>query len=215
MSSTSLSALQIILRGTIAQAEALFQAAEMEIARLQTECDQIRADIVSYRYQLAPIARLPLEILREIFMECLPTTDELVDALSDEREDRPLVPHRANPIPAVLALVCKTWRIVSLGMPKLWSLLVANFRISDEFSQAELQALRLGVERSDAAPLTLIIFFENEGDGEYDPEGLVELLRSCSRRWHSVDWENPSDANGRSAARSPSPLPRRIHVGKR
>lgn len=76
-------------------------------------------------------------------------------------------------------------------MPQLWSLLAANFGIPNPFSQAELRALRLGVERSDAAPLTLIIYFEYARSEAYIPEGLIGLLRSCSRRWQYIHLQDP------------------------
>lgn len=49
---------------------------------------------------LAPIRRLPLELVREVFYCCF--------------DDHPCIAW-------VLASVCKSWRRLSLGMPRIWS----------------------------------------------------------------------------------------------
>ncbi|KIM39885.1 hypothetical protein M413DRAFT_446806 [Hebeloma cylindrosporum] len=65
------------------------------------------AEIKSLRSLLAPIRRLPPELLTEIFMHCLPR----------QRFIRP-APDQA---PLLLAQICAAWRLASISIPSLWT----------------------------------------------------------------------------------------------
>ncbi|KAF9442804.1 hypothetical protein P691DRAFT_630050, partial [Macrolepiota fuliginosa MF-IS2] len=77
--------------------------------RLESLCarrDEMVDQTERYRIALAPYKRLPPEILREIFVACLPETVHL--------------PPRTDEAPLVLTRVCASWRILALDTQELW-----------------------------------------------------------------------------------------------
>ncbi|KAJ7068769.1 hypothetical protein C8F01DRAFT_963465, partial [Mycena amicta] len=57
-----------------------------------------------------PVLTLPPEILSEIFLHCLLEPDQPVPKLNPERPRAPLL----------LLQICRTWRNVAIGTPRLW-----------------------------------------------------------------------------------------------
>ncbi|KAJ3765958.1 hypothetical protein EV361DRAFT_758512, partial [Lentinula raphanica] len=55
--------------------------------------------------------RLPIEILTEIFLHCLPTTYDIPPS------------SLATQAPLSLTAVCREWRTVAVNTPRLWTLL--------------------------------------------------------------------------------------------
>ncbi|KAF7357914.1 hypothetical protein MVEN_00837800 [Mycena venus] len=56
---------------------------------------------------MSPIRRLPLDILEQIFVACLPTHRNCVMS--------------AQEAPVILGRICSSWRTISLATPRLWS----------------------------------------------------------------------------------------------
>ncbi|KAG1813978.1 uncharacterized protein BJ212DRAFT_1432772, partial [Suillus subaureus] len=61
----------------------------------------------------SPIWRLPTEILSEIFLYCLPEDEHLVYA--------------SRQAPMLLTRICRRWREVAVGFPRLWCRLKVVF----------------------------------------------------------------------------------------
>ncbi|KAJ4480658.1 hypothetical protein C8J55DRAFT_428920, partial [Lentinula edodes] len=87
---------------------------EIEISRVQTILDGLqiqRAEVKSYvethRGLLAPIRRLPVEVLTEIFVLCLSTERYPVRSLREA--------------PLLLTMICRHWREVTFKSPSLWN----------------------------------------------------------------------------------------------
>ncbi|KAJ7915612.1 hypothetical protein B0H13DRAFT_393976 [Mycena leptocephala] len=57
---------------------------------------------------LDPVARLPLEISSEIFLQCLPALPALPEP-------------RAEGVPMVLLNICNAWTAIALSIPTLWA----------------------------------------------------------------------------------------------
>ncbi|KAF9042227.1 hypothetical protein BJ165DRAFT_1529669 [Panaeolus papilionaceus] len=82
---------------------------ELTLTALKRRYDDINRALSIHEPILAPIRRLPDDMLEEIFYHCLPTT----------RNPRPFV----SESPLLLTLVCKRWRYIALASPPLWSML--------------------------------------------------------------------------------------------
>ncbi|KAJ7138092.1 hypothetical protein C8R44DRAFT_547135, partial [Mycena epipterygia] len=99
---------------------------------------------------LAPVRRLPPEILCEIFMAySSPSTQARTPA--DEKKkisksDVLLVSH-----------VCTQWRIIALGTPRLWSDIAVDVFNWPRDPAPFLQVLRKSLERGAGHPLTLSV----------------------------------------------------------
>ncbi|KAJ6594527.1 hypothetical protein B0H19DRAFT_1225651 [Mycena capillaripes] len=85
-----------------------------EIASLQTAIDKLMEErdtlstyMEAHRALTSPLRRLPLDIIQEIFLACLPTHRNC--AMS------------ALEAPVILGRICSSWRTISLSMPRLWS----------------------------------------------------------------------------------------------
>ncbi|KZW00329.1 hypothetical protein EXIGLDRAFT_721864 [Exidia glandulosa HHB12029] len=83
--------------------ERQIQELEDQIASHRETITSIRADIAAKRNYLAPIRRLPFEILGEIVTYCTTDKDAAVQVLRD------------------MASICRTWRDATLRTPKAWS----------------------------------------------------------------------------------------------
>ncbi|KAG6856919.1 hypothetical protein H0H87_012169 [Tephrocybe sp. NHM501043] len=131
-------------RSSVSEVDAKIDAAEATLAQvvresqllineLQTQRDALERTISHTMAYLSPIRRLPVELLRNIFMECF---------------DK-------HPCCAwVLAAVCGSWRRLVLRMPKLWSKIRL---LTTQNSSAD--TIRLWLERSgDTVPLDIEIF---------------------------------------------------------
>ncbi|KAJ7704793.1 hypothetical protein B0H17DRAFT_864942, partial [Mycena rosella] len=89
------------------------QHLDAEIADLQKAIDKLtteRAGLDAYvdahKALISPIRRLPLDIMEEIFVTCLPTDRNC--AMS------------AVEAPILLGRICSAWRAISLSTPRLW-----------------------------------------------------------------------------------------------
>ncbi|KAJ7896297.1 hypothetical protein B0H14DRAFT_2292913, partial [Mycena olivaceomarginata] len=59
-----------------------------------------------------PVARLPLEILSEIFLQCL------VPDCTPRQSPRPMA--GARHLPMLLLNVCNAWCVIAISTPALW-----------------------------------------------------------------------------------------------
>ena len=124
-----------------------------------------------------PILRLPVEVTCLIFIFAqLPTIDDSEDDASEEDEE-----DEEDDIlmEVVVSHVCRQWRSISLGFPKLW----ASFSYEAETSvDAPLERFDTYVKRSAAFPLRILFDFQSEGD---DPDNvlLVEKAVEQAHRW--------------------------------
>ncbi|KAJ7751648.1 hypothetical protein B0H16DRAFT_1227134, partial [Mycena metata] len=77
--------------------------------RLAEEKTSIQQSLDSIVY---PILTLPAEITTEIFLHCLP--------------DKPVEPN-GSVAPMLLGRICRQWRNIACGAPRLWATLTTSF----------------------------------------------------------------------------------------
>ncbi|KAI0037223.1 hypothetical protein K488DRAFT_75528 [Vararia minispora EC-137] len=146
--SERIAATDAALQKTIADQHALIRTLQDERAKVQQKIEQARG-------YLAPIRRLPQELLRSIF----------------------LLGFDESPCCAwVLAAVCSLWRRLALSMPKLWSKirLVTN-------PTASADTVRLWLERSGSRePLDIEITLQVRREGHPAPQSTRLRPRSPS-----------------------------------
>ncbi|KAF7375597.1 F-box domain-containing protein [Mycena sanguinolenta] len=86
---------------------------------------------------LDPVARLPLEISSEIFLQALPTS-----------------PSEEQDIPTVLLRICHAWADIALDTPRLWTTVCIHFPCGDHFAEV----LPIWFRRARNFPLSVSIF---------------------------------------------------------
>ncbi|KAJ6594647.1 hypothetical protein B0H19DRAFT_1247304 [Mycena capillaripes] len=86
-----------------------------EIADLQKAINKLAAElrevlgalVEGHKALISPVHRLPLDILQEIFVTCIPTHRNCVVSSSEA--------------PVLLGRICSSWRAISLSTPRLWA----------------------------------------------------------------------------------------------
>ncbi|KAJ6581969.1 hypothetical protein B0H19DRAFT_893223, partial [Mycena capillaripes] len=76
------------------------------IDKLAEERDGLGVFVEGHKALLSPVRRLPLDVIQEIFIACIPTHRNCVMSASEA--------------PVLLGRICSSWRAISLSMPRLW-----------------------------------------------------------------------------------------------
>ncbi|KAF8881554.1 hypothetical protein BD779DRAFT_1788184 [Infundibulicybe gibba] len=104
------------------------------------------------------IAYLPVEIIREIFLQCLPGPCQLPPTSTEPR--------------LVLTHVCSAWRNVALDMPKLWTDMIVDLQYS-KLGVRGHSAISSWLFRSSPCLISLQIHFPAYGSSSRLFENLV------------------------------------------
>ncbi|KAJ7657750.1 hypothetical protein DFH06DRAFT_1197054 [Mycena polygramma] len=98
------------------------------IDKLAQERDGLGAFVKAHKALISPVRRLPLDIIQEIFLACLPTHRNCVMSAKEP--------------PVLLGRICSSWRAISLSTPRLWTKihLVRPSRPPPEAGSHELQS---------------------------------------------------------------------------
>ncbi|KAJ7359325.1 hypothetical protein DFH08DRAFT_408404 [Mycena albidolilacea] len=115
------------------------------IRELSAQRDRIQAYIDSHKALISHPRRLPVDILREIFIACLPANRNAVMS--------------AREAPLLLGRICSAWRTIALSTPRLWASLHAPLDYILEKESRKLAVIEW-LQRSGAAPMSLSVCFE-------------------------------------------------------
>ncbi|KAF7340437.1 hypothetical protein MVEN_01963800 [Mycena venus] len=103
----------------LARIEAEIDEMDAVIGQLKAKRASLKTAIDAHRALISPMRHTPEDVLREIFVACLPTTH---NALIDPSE-----------APILLGGICRHWRAVAHSTPMLWSSMhIPIIPISDE-----------------------------------------------------------------------------------
>ncbi|KIM83550.1 hypothetical protein PILCRDRAFT_428344 [Piloderma croceum F 1598] len=129
---------------------------------------------------VTPITRLPLEVLSEIFMQCID-----VDSF-DLHNERDLTP-RLDKAPLLLGSVCSRWRRVSLSTPKLW----ASFRLTirPKYQKNDVVLANTWLARAGTCPL--YISLGSVGSYQNSMRPLMEVFARHCEHWYDVHLSLP------------------------
>lgn len=95
-----------------------------------------------YQDKTPPVTKMPLEIMEEIFLHCLP--------------NEPHVRPNLAKAPLLLTNICSSWRSTALSYPKLWSTLAISLSTDNAARRSTL--LKLWLERSSHHPIALFAY---------------------------------------------------------
>ncbi|KAJ7646462.1 hypothetical protein FB45DRAFT_890525, partial [Roridomyces roridus] len=102
-------AIQSLIIGPSLRVHALddeIAALHQKLDALKEERDGVIAYVESHKALLSPVRRLPLDIVQEIFVTCLPDRNCVMSATE---------------APMLLGRICSSWRAISLSTPRIWS----------------------------------------------------------------------------------------------
>ncbi|KAL0573819.1 hypothetical protein V5O48_008127 [Marasmius crinis-equi] len=136
--------------------EAEYNSIQEEIAKLRARQDELDVLINQHSALTSSVRRLPDEVLKEIFIQCLP--------------DYHLPTRDLDEAPLLLTTVTNSWRQVALSTPALWNRIYIHLpSISEPLDagygarfQQRLEGTRRWLERSSSLPLSIFLNVELE-----------------------------------------------------
>ena len=204
--------IQDILKGPTSRLQELSTQLEQldeQYTQIQNEQASLLLSISKHRALISQVRKLPVDVLQEIFIACLPTTH---NAVMSKREP-----------PILLTQICSYWRNIAHATPQLWkSIHIAipcnapgMYAIESPNFQSMVQQVALRrseavlewIKRSASCPLDISLNqWENTpSDGFYD--SIMEYLIQFSERWRDVSFSAPYQALQLVAALPASKLP--------
>ncbi|KAJ7354544.1 hypothetical protein DFH08DRAFT_855203 [Mycena albidolilacea] len=158
------------------------------------ERNGLGAYVDAHKALISPARRLPLDIVEEIFVACLPTHRNCVMSASEA--------------PVLLGRICNSWRAISLSIPRLWARIhvvepqpdpfnrpTASF---DEKVAQRVQVIKMWLGRSGQCPLSISLESAPENsrpETEVSPAASVQFLRALvpfAPRWQHIHFTTPA-----------------------
>ncbi|KAJ7111850.1 hypothetical protein C8R44DRAFT_882897 [Mycena epipterygia] len=146
-----------------------------EVARMQgllDQCQRLRESMEAHQALVSLARRLPEDIIREIFLACLPSSRNAVMS--------------AREAPLLLGQVCSSWRKIAFSTPQLWSSLhvvVPNVSRLPQLTGAVDDWLA----RSGVLPLSITLAVSAACEpGSDNVVTMIDVLTKFSLRWKRV-----------------------------
>ncbi|KAJ6601061.1 hypothetical protein DFH09DRAFT_1126652, partial [Mycena vulgaris] len=139
------------------------------IDKLKAERESLAAYVQAHRALISPVRRIPLDLLQEIFMACLPAHRNCVMSTLES--------------PVLLSRICSSWRAISLSTPRLWARLHIveparrppfTLAFEEKFTQ-RLETTKTWLGRSGGVP--------DEGGRNF-----IQVLLPFAHRWQHIQF---------------------------
>ncbi|KJA16549.1 hypothetical protein HYPSUDRAFT_288912 [Hypholoma sublateritium FD-334 SS-4] len=163
--------------------EMALKAMRMEIsqltARLQALVDeerQLTEKVGPYRAVLSPFRALPDDILREIFLACIPT------------DTNPLVDPRHAPI--LLTHISRHTRHIALTTARLWVAIHVSIERCENRIGRQIEAVTEWINRSGICELSLSVHedVDSSTSPPHNTDELLKILTESSARWKKISY---------------------------
>jgi hypothetical protein len=160
---------------TISAAQADISRLDDEITRLHAVLDGLthKRDALQIYTHLhtalvAPIRRLPPEVLSEIFL-----------CYEDENN---VSPPRLNKAPLLLGGVCSRWRTIALSTPRLWNSFALTIR--PKYLKSDAMLAKTWLARAGTCPLTIRL--GSRGDYQNPMRLLMKVFLLHCEQWYDI-----------------------------
>ncbi|KAJ6456468.1 hypothetical protein C8R45DRAFT_1034563 [Mycena sanguinolenta] len=189
------------IRALLTEPTCRLQRLDDEIAELQKAIDKLSEErntlctyVDAHKALISPVRRLPLDIIQEIFLACIPMHRNCVMSASEA--------------PVLLGRICSSWRAISQAMPRLWARLHvvepqrgrfgAAHALINEKATRRLDIAKLWLERSGQCPLSISLQsgpnYDSPPDTPTSHTRSVEFLRELipfAGRWQHLKVTTP------------------------
>ncbi|KAJ7140790.1 hypothetical protein C8R44DRAFT_761888 [Mycena epipterygia] len=175
------------------------QSLDDEIADLQKAIDKLAEErasldayVESHKALISPVRRLPLDVIQEILVACIPTHRNCVMS--------------AREAPVLLGRICSSWRAISLSTPRIWASLhvVEPKRPRDSTSTSfdeklaqRLETMKTWLGRSGECPLSislLAISPRTSTASPTSPDTFLKALIPFALRWQYIHFTVPCES---------------------
>ncbi|KAJ7778382.1 hypothetical protein B0H16DRAFT_1360355 [Mycena metata] len=161
---------------------------QMALEKLAEERESLVVYMDGYKALISPLRRLPLDIIQEIFLACIPTHRNCVMSASEA--------------PVLLGRICSSWRAIAYSTPRLWTqihLVEPNRFYGVDMPSVEAKAAqrfaatKMWLDRSGDCPLSISLICGIE-DAEYTSTTpshtppFSQALIPFAARWQHVDF---------------------------
>ncbi|KAJ7224666.1 hypothetical protein GGX14DRAFT_651334 [Mycena pura] len=148
--------------------------------------DELKQYVDAHLALLAPMRRLPGDILRAVFVETLPSTRNTAISPTEG--------------PLLVSQVCRVWRSTALTTPRLWGSIHIVIPDHDRLHRL-LDVVTSWLSRSGTVPLAVSVAFSRawwkvQRRFRYDVSPVFTLLASVCRRWKDLEIIWPAEING-------------------
>ncbi|KAF8128308.1 hypothetical protein K438DRAFT_916302 [Mycena galopus ATCC 62051] len=161
--------------------------------KLTEDRDTLGAYVDAHRTLMSPVRQLPLDVIEEIFIACLPTHRNCVMS--------------AQEAPVILGRICSSWRTISLSTPRLWSRLhIVEPKLSFDLSYISASDLveaksvqrqevaKAWLQRSGTCPLSISLesHFDHDAAPPLSPSptpsspNVFLIVVSFASRWQTI-----------------------------
>ncbi len=166
-------------------------------SEMQRRRDTVHKSMAAYSSALAPIRRLPIDVLRTVFREIqflqwwdgnprTYTPWEWKEPPAWEWKEPPALDFLQGPW--ALSHVCGAWRDIALSYPRLWSYIVLHLGAIDPMEPDTVLALKAMISRSAQHPLDIVFELDGNPD-EYAAVPALSVILGESYRWRSMHLE--------------------------
>ncbi|KAJ7617451.1 hypothetical protein DFH06DRAFT_1237705 [Mycena polygramma] len=193
------------LAGEIAEIKQLILQPRAEIERINRKIAQLKARrrglskyVAEHEALISPMRQLPSDVIREIFMACIPS------------EENPVLSIQTAPL--LLGRICSQWRAIALSTPRLWSsihIAEPHDTLPPRVRDGCLQLVKVWLARSGGLPLS-ISFHRMPSDSPASP--LFDTVLSFSPRWKHISLTGPVGEIGINLSRTDVPLLQTIAI---
>jgi hypothetical protein len=159
---------------TISSAQADISQLDGEITRLQAvldglahKRDALRKYTNLHMALVAPIRRLPPEVLSEIFMQCM---------------ENNYVYRRLNTAPLLVGSVSSRWRTIALSTPRLWASF--SLTIRPKYLKTDVVLAKAWLARAGTCPLTICL--SNKGFYQNAMKPLMDVFLLHCEQWYDI-----------------------------
>jgi hypothetical protein len=199
--SLEIQSLLVLPEFRLEELSAQLQELDKQSAHITNEQSVLLLFISKHRALISLIRKLPIEILQEIFIACLPTAHNPVMS----REEPPIL----------LTQICSSWRNVAHATPQLWKSIHIAISFSknlssmtvEQHSDRRSEAVQEWLSRSAAYPLHISLGQLGTSDLDDFYDKIINSLIRFSERWKEILFTAPYQALVPIASLPPSKVP--------
>ncbi|KAJ7349162.1 hypothetical protein DFH08DRAFT_136820 [Mycena albidolilacea] len=171
----------------------LLRETDADIVRLLCEVAELRHRSEHHRAIIAPIRRVPPEIMAEVFLQLTALEAEAHSQSQDFLGQNYLVRPVVNKAPLIFCGISRGWRAIALSTPRLWNSL--SLRFKNKPIPTSVSLCEMWLQRSGSLPLSIQLYPRSytfwptklRVNAIDDCQDLMKTILRFAKRWRWLD----------------------------